>query len=287
LWYAVQLTCFVASAFVLSLTFFDSVAPLQVAFTTVLLVLLKGTFLNVANAQTIFLLLLFLSLALRYRNGFWGGLWLALAILVKPFVLIAALYAVLLRKWRPLFGAVVTLLVTTLMTFLIFGATVFNSYLSVPFRALPRSMYTELENQSLLAWILRITQSQVRFPLTFVILAVTIAFITVWRLLQVREQNQAAGFVLLLTVGLLLYPASLRSYTVVLILPILVLYKSGSWIPAALAFGLMFLGEGDYMFLATLVIGIAIAIRMPCFSSRDAFSSEPYSKYLALAAPQL
>jgi hypothetical protein len=262
-WYAVHLACLAASIIVLSLTFLETISAINVAFITTLVLMVHGTDWNVENAQTVFLLLLFISLAFRHRNGTVGGVWLALAILVKPFMAIVVLYAVLLRKWRPLAAAAATLLLVTFGIFIAFGRTVFASYAAIRFQALPMEFYTEIDNQSLLAWIVRITHSPIPFPPVYTILAALSGAILLWRLSTVKERNEPAGFALALIFGLLLYPASLRSYTVVLILPILVLYAARLWIPIALAYSLMFLGQGNYIVLATLVIGLALAVKMP------------------------
>ena len=262
-WYAVQLACLAASVAVLSSTFLQSVSKTNLVFVAALVLMVHGTYWNVEHGQTVFLLLLFISLAFRQRNTTWGGVWLALAILVKPFVAVVALYAIFVRKWRPLAGTAAVLLLAALATFLTFGRAVFTSYAAIPFRALPTAFYTEIENQSLMAWILRITHSPTPFPLAYWILAAVMGAILLWRLGAVQEWNEPAAFALTLTFGLLLYPASLRSYTVVLILPILVLYTAKLWIPIALAYGLMFVGQGDYAMLSTLVIGIVLAARMP------------------------
>ena len=265
-WYVLQFACLAGSVIVLSQTFLTSLSAINVAFTTALIFMVHGTYSNVANAQTVFLLLLFISLAFRDRNTSRGGVWFALAILVKPFVVVVMLHPLLRRNWKSLATSAATLLLATIATLLLFGPRVFASYIAIPFQVLPMSMYTELANQSLLAWILRITHSPTRFPPAYALLAVLSGILLLWRLSTAGKQREAAGFALALTFGLLLYPASLQSYTVLLILPILVLYRARLWVVAALAFCLMYLAKGDYMVLATLAIAIALAVRMPALS---------------------
>ncbi len=158
-WCAFSLVCLCASIIILCLTFFKRLSVINVVFTSALVLMLHSVYWNLGNCQTMFLMLLCVSLALRYRNDLSGGSWLALAILVKPLAAILILPALLLRKWRCLAGMVGTLLVATLVTFVAFGRGVFSAYLTVPFDRLPMSMYTEIENQSVLAWLLRITHS--------------------------------------------------------------------------------------------------------------------------------
>ncbi len=266
-WYIIQFACLIGSILVLSLTFLKTLSAINIAFTTALLLMVHATFWNVADAQTVFLLLLFVSLAFRHRNKPWGGAWLALAILVKPFVVVVLLYPLLRRNWRSLAASTATLLAATIATFIIFGPKVFASYAAIPFQALPMSMYTEIDNQSLLAWILRITHSATRLPPGYVILAGLSGILLLWRLVTTGKGSGAAGFTLILTFGLLLYPASLRSYTVLLILPILVLYNARLWVVVALAYGFMYLAQGDYVVLSTLAVAIALAVRMPALSA--------------------
>ncbi len=67
----------------------------------------------------------------------------------------------------------------------------------------------------------------------------------------------------MLIFGLLFYPASLRSYTVLLMVPILFLVATQApLLPIALAYGLTYFGGGNYVALATLTIGITLARQM-------------------------
>lgn len=282
LWYAIQLACLCASVVLLARIFiesakdeddrhdfFRSASASNFAFVAALLLMIRATYWNVAHAQTVFLLLLFLSLAFRGRDGKWGGVWLGLAILVKPVAIFVMLYALAQRKWQLLVGSVITVLAATLATLVVFGRAVFASYAAIRFAALPRPFYTEMENQSLLAWILRITHAQTSFPLTYWMIAGLCGAALLWRLSVVNKSNESAGFLLALTCGLLLYPGSLRSYLVLLILPILALYRAKIWIPPALACGLMYPVHGDYAVLSTLIMAVTLAVWMPGLSAAE------------------
>jgi hypothetical protein len=266
-WFGLNLACLAAAIVILSRTFLGGLSGIGLLFTSALALTMYGTYSNIKTAQTVFLLLVFLSLAFRSRNNVRGGVWLALAILVKPFMAIVGVYALVFRKWRPLAGTAATLLATALASLVIFGRTVFTSYFAVDFSAIPMSQYTELQNQSLLAWILRITHSPVRFPLLYLILVAIIGATFLWRLGTAGKRSEASGFALALTFALLVYPASLRSYSAALILPVLVLYKANLRWPAAVAYGFMWLAAADYSILATLTVGIVLAIRMPVTGS--------------------
>ncbi len=262
-WYGAQLACLVTSAVVLSLIFFGELLPIGLPLTTALLLLIRATYWNLEHAQTVFLLLLCLSLGLYDCNRTRGGVWLGLAMLVKPFAAVMMLYLIVFRKWRQLLASLVTVAAATLVTFLIWGTGVFASYAAIRFSLLPRTSFTEMENQSLLAWILRITQAPNNIPGFYVLIAGMCFLVLAWRLLAARQTNELTGFVLALTWGILLYPASLRSYLVLLILPLLVLYRARLWIPAALACGLMYPQHGDYAMLATALIAVTLTVRMP------------------------
>ena len=261
-WFALNLGCLAASVIILSRTILEGLSTGNVLFVSALVLMMWGTYANIKTAQTVFLLLLFVTMAFRNRDNFRGGIYLALAILAKPFVAIVIVYSVIRRKWPALIATAATLLLACLATLLIFGRGVFAGYAAIRFSALPMSMYTEIQNQSLLAWVLRITHSPARFPAGYLIFVALLGAALLWRLSTVPAPDEAAGFALALTFGLLVYPASLRSYTVVLILPLLVLYSVGLRWSVALAFGLMVLAGGDYVILATLCTGIALAFHM-------------------------
>jgi hypothetical protein len=102
-------------------------------------------------------------------------------------------------------------------------------------------------------------------PGAYLVLVAVSGLVLFWWL-NTRTRDEEGWFSLVLIFGLLFYPASLRSYTVLLIVPILFLIVTKArFLPIGLAFGLTFFGGGNYVALATLTIGISLVAQMTGF----------------------
>ena len=99
----------------------------------------------------------------------------------------------------------------------------------------------------------------------YLVLVALSGLVLLWWL-NTRIRDEEGWFSVVLIFGLLFYPASLRSYTVLLIVPILFLIATKArFLPIGLAFGLTFFGGGNYVALATLTIGISLVAQMTGF----------------------
>jgi hypothetical protein len=271
LWFALQVLCLAAAVFLLAKYVLqdDSITGLMI--TTVLTALLYGTYLNIRTAQTLFLLLLLMTLLFRDRERARGGIWLALGIFVKPLIAVLFVWFLLRRKWSGVLVAVSTMAAAALGTLAIFGTEVFKSYLAIHFDALPPTLFTEPENQSLLAWALRITGGSGPMSGAYIVIALLLTGATVWRIWRIANARDDVAFAVTLVLGLLIYPASLRSYSVLLLIPILILCRDGLIWPVAFAYALMLPGQGYYAFFASGLIWMLLTLgpaRPMLFSSR-------------------
>lgn len=183
-------------------------------------------------AQTNFLALLFFLLFLRNRSKPWGGVWLALCVVVKPYMAILYIYPLLTRKWKVLAIAILTLLALTFLSVLAFGSEVLISFLHNPTPDMPGYVYTEGVNQSLLATILRLTPNQIikESPILnplYLGISLLFSLITVWVTIK---KNSSHDWVILsiLFLALIIYPASLAHYGVFLIIPVVLLLRQSS-----------------------------------------------------------
>ena len=61
-------------------------------------------------SQTNFIALLFFLMFWRNRSKGWGGVWLALCVVVKPYMALLYIYPLFMRKWKMLAIAILTLL---------------------------------------------------------------------------------------------------------------------------------------------------------------------------------
>jgi len=263
-WYGAWMIGFCFSIWLLWKTFVQDGSPRGLLLVAALVFLLKGTYANANTGQTVCLVLLLLIQYYRCQSRFSGGLGLGLGMLVKPFPAILIAYSLLRKRWKPLVTVAVTVIAACIGTFALFGSQVFESYMpGSRFHGMPQAFYTELENQSLLAWILRLTGEAGPVNLKFLALAAVMAALTGWRIRKLGDQNNAWAFALALALILMLYPGSLKSYSVLLLIPILVLWSENRIAPVAVSYALMTMAYGNYTFLGTFTLWAALVFYSP------------------------
>jgi hypothetical protein len=254
LWFAFQFLCLARAVVILSRHVLLDGSSTGLLLTGALAALIYGTYLNIRTGQTVFLILLLMALFFRDRDKFMGGVWLALGILAKPLIAVFFIWLLLKKRWMSLLLALATLAAAAGLTLTIFGGEVFRSYFTIDFSALPSSSYTEPENQSLLAWVLRITGGSAPQSIPYIVIALLLVAVTLWRIRRLADSRDDIAFAVTLVLGLLVYPGSLRSYSVLLLIPILILCRERLTWPLALAYALMLPGQGYYVFFASALI---------------------------------
>ena len=195
-----------------------------------LVLLFRPTFSSFYNAQTNFILVLFFLLLWRYRSTHWSGVWLAMCVLVKPYMAVLYLYPLFTRRWKLLIVAVFSLITLLLLSIAVFGWDVFFSFISNPVSKVPQYLYTEMVNQSLLATVTRLTfdwdflgSSPLLNPL-YLGSSLVLFLITAWVSIKSMDKDEWILLSILL-LGLLVYPATLEHYGVFLIIPLLLLLR--------------------------------------------------------------
>jgi hypothetical protein len=252
------------------------------------------------GSQTNFIVLLFFLMFWRNRTKGWGGIWLALCVVVKPYMALLYIYPLFTRKWKMLAIAISALLILTFLSILAFGTDVFVSFfVENPTSKLPIFAYTEGINQSLLSTILRlnphqaITESPLLNPL-YLGISLSLTLITVW--VAVMKKNSDDWVALsVLFLALIVYPASLEHYSVFLIVPVVLLLRQSSqnvkerMIIFFIIFVTYFLSGydfGSYMFFANVFmwlvcIVLAAKLNLSTFMHTIA-SSKPVAQETAL-----
>jgi hypothetical protein len=273
-WYCVQFAALAGAAWLLARAFMPADGWRSACLVLALIVALPASLMNVADAQTNFLLLLLVALALHGRRSAAGAVWQTLAIWVKPYTAVLLLLDILRGRARRLIVAGITALASLLAAAVVLGPATFAAYLHAdPAAREPSFAFAEVVNQSLLAIVLRLHAvlpphvSIFHEPLylagTALLTALTLALCT-------RTRTRRGGeleFALLLLLGLLVYPGSLSSYGVVLIVPLLVVWRHRAGLPggaraAALLVGLAVILQSAVLqrgFEANALIWIACA----------------------------
>ena len=226
LWMIFQLLCLAACIYFLWLIFFHRQDWESLLLSAALLLMLVPVQRTIYFGQTNFLTLLMLLLFLRGFPHARGGIWLALAIFTKLYTGILFLFLIGTRSFRLLAGTLGAIAVLVVLALVAFGPDTFLTYFTAnPIGERPDYLYVEPVNQSLLAAILRLQGIQTLsggsplFTPSFIVLALLLVTATITILW--RSGDNMLAYALVIVLGLLLYPAALSHYAVVLIIPVL------------------------------------------------------------------
>lgn len=274
IWYILNLSALGAAVFLLWRTFFIDQGRTGLIYACGLVLLVRSIFSTAQFGQTNYLLLLFLTLFWKDRVLSRGGIWLGLCVLIKPFMAILLVYALLRKHWRPLIAAVIFLIVLSIFTAKIYGPGIYLSYfVSNPMSKFPGSVYTEWINQSLSAVLARAAHlnpdevSPIANPLYLLLSAIMACVAGIFSFRFAKKDDDWA-IILLLSTALIIYPASLEHYTVLLIVPLFAIWayrKEIRWelklvIPLfVIVIGLIYFQNGHYSIWANLLIWLVAA----------------------------
>ncbi|MGH9904302.1 MAG: glycosyltransferase family 87 protein, partial [Pyrinomonadaceae bacterium] len=234
MWTALNSVMILVNVMLVTKLFFAKEGWRGIATATSLLLLFPAARKIAYFEQTNFILLAWTLLLWRDRLLPRAGIWSAMAICTKPFMACVALYPLLRRKWGMITQLLVAGIVICALAVLAFGPSSFLSFFTERTLArIPNTVYLQWINQSLLSTVLRLTNyefvhpEQFRHPF-FLAGAAMITASTVWILHRSRSEQTEVMISLTLLLGLLLYPGNLNHYSLVCIIPILFLYRSGS-----------------------------------------------------------
>lgn len=268
-WGAVNLFFLAGAIVVLARLFRPAPDGSTYLLTAAMLLPLRGTVAALYLAQTNLMLVVTVALYWKHRRSWRGGAYAMLGAAVKPLGAFFLLQPVIQRSWRVLGGAFLALVLLGAATLARFGWTITSSYFTTNISArLPHFVYTEQVNQSLLAAIMRARGdspppgSPLSDPV-YVAVALILVGITAWLVYRLGERYADYGFALLVPCGLVVYPASLAHYSVLLILPMLHLWRhrqetAGGPIAAILvisaAYAISWAQSGDLTLFANLLV---------------------------------
>jgi len=236
-WYAVQISALVASIVMLRRFWDESKTWLGLAVTAGLVLTWHSTSTTLFYAQSTFLILLAVLLAMHSQSPSWRGIWLGVAMVVKPIAAILLIDVAIRRQWRSLVACAMPLLVALGLFLLAQGTTGLWQYRDRNPLAgnLAFSFYVEEINDSLLAVILRFFGSQplgqpILFP-PFVIALGLLTTATVAILLRLPGHLESLGMGYVVTLALLAYPGTLKHYSILLLVPAALLWHKRTSLP--------------------------------------------------------
>jgi len=171
---------------------------------------------TVLYSQTNFILLLYLLLMKKYSDRGAAGVFLALAMFTKPYVIIIGLFFLLTKNWKAVIYFVLSSAILCGITLALFGKEQFYSYVfDNPSQRMPSELFYQDINQSLHSVLLRsglltLGKSSLYMYIVMGILVLTGLYLA----FLVKRKLYDYIVPVLLLVGLLLYPGTLAYYAV-------------------------------------------------------------------------
>ena len=207
--------------------FFEKKGLDGIMISVILVLSFQSTLTTVFYSQILFLLLFFLLLFYKYRSSPWSGLFLAIAIFLKPFAVVLFFYLIIKREKKPIFFFIGSCLAICLVTALIFGFQPFMEYvLNNPNQRAPGTLFTESTNQSLLAELFRNLPGNKSLA-KIIYYVVSPSLVLLFGILIYLRRNQKdmfdLFFVILLSVALIIYPSGQYNYPEVHLISIFIL----------------------------------------------------------------
>ncbi len=230
LWYLVGFAALAGAAWVLARVLVAADGWRGVVLIAALILALPASQMTVGDAQTNFLVLLLVALSFASRTSAVGAVWQTLAIWVKPYTAVLFLLDILSRAGRRLSVAVLLAAASLALATLGLGSAAVVTYVRAnPAGREPSAAFVEVVNQSLLAVVLRLQHalpahvSALHEPL-YLAATAGLGVLTIAVCLRAGTRS-ALAFAAALLFGLIVYPGSLSSYGVVLILPLLIVWR--------------------------------------------------------------
>jgi len=270
-WYVFLGLCVLVAIELLRRTFVKNDGLWGLAFVVLLIFGLHGTWDTIRFGQTNFLALVLLLLYWRDREDPWAGIWVALGAVIKLYMGVLLLDALLLKRWRVLTWAALMGLVLSVTSLMLLGPRTFVSYFTLhPISRVPAWVYVEWMNQSLLGTILRLTHAPIAggsLGMNPVFLASALILIveTAWLVYRL-DPASVWSLPLWVLLALIIYPGTLAHYSVMLLPVLLLIWKEREKTPLGAPASAIFItliiglvGFHSHAFTAHVVTWIAIA----------------------------
>jgi hypothetical protein len=252
-WYGVQVIALIVCVILLRPLWDEAKTRLGLLVLLALILSWHSTSTTFFYAQTTFLMILAILLSMIIQSPAWRGIWLGLAIVVKPIAAILAIDIVFRRQWRSLVALPIPSSLALVLFLLAQGWAGLIYYKDHNPLAgdLSFVFYSEWANQSLLGVLLRWFESpplaRPVFFLPFMVLGGLLTAVTFAALVRLPRDLASLGMGYVVTLALLVYPGTLMHYSLLLIVPLTLLWRERANIPGgpvtvaltiALAYGL-------------------------------------------------
>lgn len=266
----------------------------------VIALLFPGVLTTIFYSQTNFFLLFFILLAYKNLENWKSGLFLALAVMIKPLAIVLCLYLIINRRWDSLISLICTGLILIIITGSLFGFNNFISYLkSPPTDRIQEFQYVESINQSLYAHLSRVSTDfgldnfKSKIPHLTLLLSFFLTALTAIASYRFYRFKNKLSFLIFLPLSLLIYPGFLIHYTIIMIpLFLEILYSeikpvftTSFWVMLYL-FLIFFQLSNDSCFYFTLIALLSLVMVSLLFTTNSGIGSLGNSELIKLRKAQ-
>lgn len=197
---------------------------IQLTVIVVITLIFPGSRFTLDCSQTNFFVLFLILLIYKDPDNWKAGIYLAIAIIVKPIPIIWVLYYLVNRKWKPLFSFTIAGMVIVLLSIIQLGFKNFITYFtSPPVLRIPAAVFSEDVNQSINAVFSRISLQlgleSIVEHMNIIVLIVTLLLVIISCIASYKlyKSNAKASFLIFIPLSLLIFPGTLTYYAVQLI----------------------------------------------------------------------
>jgi hypothetical protein len=185
---------------------------------------------TVFYSQTTFILLFYTLLIKKYSDKKISGIFLTLAVITKPLMIVLGLFFLLRKKWGAFVYSITSAIALCGLTILLFGWDTFLSYIyNNPTQRVPEDIYREFVFQSIYSVLLRKGIITFGNASTYTYIAIGILSLTCIYIFLISKKK-LYDFILpiLLLISLLLYPGTQGFYSVLLLFIIFQFFDQNS-----------------------------------------------------------
>lgn len=229
--------------------------------------------------QTNFILLFLLLLMKKYGDTKYAGIFLALAIFTKPYMIIFIVALILYKNWNAIIYFILSSIAIVGLAVSFFGTAAFTNYLfNNSVHRLPKEVFSEGINQSLHAVLIRADLISPDKSLTYIYISIGVLLATlVYLLFLVKRKLYDYIWAVLLLIVLIIYPGTLSYYGVLLLFIIFQFFDKKNQLGFSAFWNIPIIGIFYGLSVFSVFTSICFLLIVVVSKSWDLFSKNKFS----------
>lgn len=218
IWTLFTMIFVLADVYLIYSLFFKSYKLNGLLLVSILFFIFLPTLSTISFSQTNFFLLFYLLLMKKYEDKKFAGIFLALAVITKPYMIFFVLFFLFRKGWGAILYFILSSILLNVLMFILYGKDIFISYIfNNPSHRVPARVFSEDVNQSLNAVLLRHNLIAVDQPIIYIIISGIFLATVIFLFYLVKRKLYDHIWAVILLAGLLIYPGTLSHYGVLML----------------------------------------------------------------------